>query len=252
MEKLALIMSYEDMLINQDRKHIKIVKRNGNKAEGPNNAVTLLKYAFEEIYGWSPQMVYNFFTPEVAEWMELDICVKKIPFPPELDKNKDYFYVATYLYPDKIAYNKRKTVLAIYERERYKENPDFPKDFFKNKEGKENYNLILRYVLSEHFYSSSIKDIYEYFSDKKQALNFFRDNHLYLGKGFFYSSYIEAIHSVLPPNDKNTFYLNYYRLIEEMRESKVTVNVYDTPIIRKNSRLLKDKSKKKEDKKNVD
>ncbi len=225
MMKVSLLMDYEKIMIREDKQNYKVVQKHEETDEGLKNAVYLLKYIFENILEWTPYMIRDYFTPEISEWLHLENCVTKIPFPPELDHYKDYFFVAHYLYPKTLPYNKKKSVLEIYERERRKKSPKFPRNFFLNKEGKENFNICLKYVISENFYTLDSEDIYDFFSEPKRAKKFMSENYLTAPCNNHYTSIFEAIHSILPEGDKNETYYQYLILDDFLRKNKIKCHV---------------------------
>lgn len=226
MKKVSLIMDYEKTMIREDKKNYKTIQKHEGSDEGLVNAVILLKYVFECILDWSPYMIRDYFTPEISEWLQLDNCVSKIPFPIELDQSKDYFYVAHYLYPKTLPYNKKKTVLDIYDRKRMK-NITLPRGFFSDKEGKDNFDICLKYVISEKFYTMESKDIYEFFSDSKRARSFMIENNLITPCDTHYSSILEAVHSVLPEGDKNDTLYHFITLKNYLKKQKIDCKVIE-------------------------
>ena len=211
MMKVSLLIDYEKLMTIESKKKMKTtLKDEDDNKVSLMNAAFLMKYIFENILEWTPYMIRDYFTPEIAKWLHIDYCVAKIPFPPELDHNNDYFFVAHYLYPDILPYNKKKAVLEVYNRERNKKSPKFPRKFFQDKAGKDNLDICLKYIISENFYAMDNKAIYDYFSDIKRAKKFIDDCSLATPVKNHYSSVLNAIHSVLPEGDKDE---TYYHLI---------------------------------------
>ena len=59
----------------------------------------VLYYAIEEILDWEPVEMAQKFTPEMISRLGLGNIVSKVPFPPGLERGRDYFYYAEFLYP---------------------------------------------------------------------------------------------------------------------------------------------------------
>ena len=126
-------MDYESVMIKKKTtKNYKVILKGEDEEQGLEHATKLLKYVFENILEWSPRMIHDYFTPEIKDWLNLDVCTRKIPFPPELNPHKDLFYIAHYLYPDVISYNKKSAVLDNYNKSIENNNNKLPKDFFRN------------------------------------------------------------------------------------------------------------------------
>ena len=122
MKKISLLMDYESVMIERKtKKNYHVIRRDDEKEEGPQNAAFLLKYVFEVILGWTPYMVRDYLNNDIVQWLKLENAINKIPFPPELNKVDDLFYIATYLYPNIFPYKKEKYVLEIFEKEYEKE-----------------------------------------------------------------------------------------------------------------------------------
>lgn len=227
MNKVSLLIDYEKTMTLDSKERYKVVQKDQESNEGVKNAIYLLKYIFEYILEWSPYMIRDYFTPEISSWLHVKNCVNKIDFPPELDQNKDYFYVAHFLYPKILPYNKKKSVLEVYNRERLKKTPEFPRKFFQDKVGKENLDICLKYIISENFYSMDNKDIYDFFADNKLAKQFIAENYLTTPINNHYGDIFEAVHSVLPEGDKDETYYQYLRFNEYLKKKKINCQVVE-------------------------
>lgn len=221
MIKTSLLIDYEKVAINKKYKNYKVKQKDEEADEEIKNAVYILKYVFNNILEWSPTMVRDYFTPDIAEWLNLTNCTSKIPFPSELDKNKDFFYIASYIYPKEVPYKKKNIVLDMYEQERYKERPKFNKDFFNLANGKENYDICLRYILAERFINSEKEEIYAYFANNKQGRQFLRENNLLKPLSQHYDCVLEAVHNALNEADKDETLYYYYYLMSELKRKKI-------------------------------
>ncbi len=247
MQQVAVITDYENVMIKKKTsKNYQVIKYNDEDTDGPVNAQILLKYVFEEIFEWTPQMVRDYLNEDIIKWMNLENAISKIPFPPELSRKQDFFYIASYLYPKTIPYRKKDAVLRIYVRERTSKHPKFPLSFFKNSEGKDNFDICLKYILAENFFASSNKDIYQFFSNNKRTRAFFNENLLLKPCEKFYDTPQEAVHSVLPEVDKNElmFRYNTVKAIVEGQMKEISLTLYPETFKEKNdylNNLLKEK-----------
>lgn len=97
-----IIKNYEKSLINDITfsKYLLGVIDNKNEM-----SLSVFRYAIENILKWNPIEVRDNLNEDIINSLKLSVFYKYINFPPELDKNKDYFYIAHLLYPSKITYN---------------------------------------------------------------------------------------------------------------------------------------------------
>ena len=222
----SIYMDYESVMIRKKTtKNYKVILKGEDEEQGLEHATKLLKYVFENILEWSPRMIHDYFTPEIKDWLNLDVCTRKIPFPPELNPHKDLFYIAHYLYPDVISYNKKSAVLDTYNKSIENNNNKLPKDFFRNNDGKDNFDICLKYVISEKFFLSDSKEIYDFFAKHRQAVNYLREKELYLPCERYYESMLEAVHHILPAAEKNDTIYYKYRLNEILSKAKIKCTV---------------------------
>lgn len=221
MIKTSLLVDYEKVMVNDKYKNYKVVQQYEEAQEGVKNAAYIIRYVFESILEWSPSMIRDYFTPQISKWLNLENCIDKIPFPSELDKSRDYFYIASFLYPKELPYKKKHIVLDLYEKERCKKKPKFNRGFFKHANGKENFNICMRYIVSEKFINASKEDIYSFFSENKPSRAFLRENNLLDAMSVHYSTPLEAVHNVLPDVDKDDTLYYYYMITSELKRKKV-------------------------------
>lgn len=206
MRRLSVLIDYEAVLMRQHKQyHLK-----GKDADvTPKSAKEVLRYAFERILHWSPYNVRDYFTPEVSRKLKLENCIDSVPFPVELDRTRDYFFVASWLYPDVIPYQKDRIILDIYNKVCNKTYKSFPKGFFHEEAGRENLLIVIRYNLSQQFFGKTAEEIYDYFSVRMNANAFAKNANIDAYWREHYPDLVSAVHDALPEGDRDDLYFHY-------------------------------------------
>ena len=91
LENIGLLMEYEEILL---KKRKDFTSSYMGKATLQKSACSVFRFAFEDILGWTPEMVRDYTTPELMNILHLRKPLNRIEFPPELDKRTDLFYLA--------------------------------------------------------------------------------------------------------------------------------------------------------------
>lgn len=213
MKNIGLIMEYEDILLGK-RKDFS--SEYMGKTAIAKDIKEILKYVYEDLLHWSPQTIRDYNNPTLVESLHLARPIKKIDFPAELTHEEDLFYVAKYLYPDKIKCSKKNLTLRVYERVTSGDLVKFPKKFFSDAEGELNLNICFQYAVAQKLHVKSIEDLYEYFADREQGLEFLKENRLYNPFLDYYEYPIDLLHESLPSSQKNMLYYMNGRLKTEI------------------------------------
>lgn len=213
MKNIGLIMEYEDILLGK-RKDFS--SEYMGKTAIAKDIKEILKYVYEDLLHWSPQTIRDYNNPTLVESLHLTRPIKKIDFPAELTHEEDLFYVAKYLYPDKIKCSKKNLTLRVYERVMSGDLVKFPKKFFSDAEGELNLNICFQYAVAQKLHVKSIEDLYEYFADREQGLEFLKENRLYNPFLDYYEYPIDLLHESLPSSQKNMLYYMNGRLKTEI------------------------------------
>lgn len=217
MSNIGLIMEYEDILLGK-RKDFS--SEYMGKTAITKDIKEILKYVYEDLLHWSPKTIRDYNNTELVERLHLTRPIKKIPFPAELTPEEDLFYIAKFLYPDKIKCSKKNLTLRVYERVMNGDLAKFPKKFFSDAEGELNLNICFQYVVAQQLQVESIEDLYEYFSDKDKGVEFLKTNRLHGPFLDYYEYPIDLLHESLPSSQKNMLYYMNGRLKTEIATFK--------------------------------
>ena len=136
--------------------------------------------------------------------------MKYINFPPELNKESDYYYLSTLLYPNVIKIDIKQLVLRTYKDVLSGRLCKFPKEYLSGTEGMMRAGICLQYMLNQHYTFPTIKDMYKFFSEPagSRALKEYRLNNIC---NEIYECPIDYLHEALPNVQKNEYWYHYYR-----------------------------------------
>ncbi len=203
MKKVSLLCDYEAVLLG-NKKSYRLKDPTETDKEAMQSAKYLMRFVFDELLHWSPMEVKHYFNADIIEMFKLDNCMEKanMEYPKELTIGSDYFFIASWLYPDKVPYNKTKIVTGLYE-DVLDGRSQFSNRFFQGTDGKENFKICMFYSLSKEFFSKPISYIYEYFTAQDKASRFMKKVKLYNHFLKFYDDPLEAVHDALPDADKD-------------------------------------------------
>ena len=217
MNNIGLLMEYEDILLGK-RKDFSAEYI--GKVTAPKEIRELLMYAYEDLLKWNPETIKNHNTPALCESLHLMRPIKKIDFPIGLEPTEDVFYVAHFLYPDKIHYSKKALILRIYEKVLQGALVKYPKKFFSDAEGELNLNICFQYAVAQRLSIRSIEELYDYFSDKDKGIEFLKKANLYSAFVDFYEYPIDILHESLPSFQQNLLCYMNGRLNSEIQTFK--------------------------------
>ena len=223
----GLKLEYE-MILCGERKSFYAIGRNTTQSE----VIAFLRYVFEDIVGWSPEQLCAFYTHEIAAKLHIERVIGKIVWPVELDRNKDRFYVAVYLYPDRITYNKKERIIQYYleaylpdDKRKIFFDPNLPRFYIEN---------CAEYMIKQEFEDSESADIYGFFSKKKsEYMPMLKQYKLNAACGSNYPYCVDMIHRALPTEKKDDELYTFWRLMIWAKDNQI--------------RIPSDRKKRKED-----
>ena len=217
LENIGLLVEYESLLL---KKRKSFTHTYMGKTTPMKNARSVLRFAFEDILDWTPQMVRDNLSPRIINALCLQKPLSRIEFPPELNKNVDLFYLAWIMYPETIHINKKDIVLRCYENVRLGRISKFPKNFFSEASGISNASICLQYAINRKLKFRNVKELYEMFAKKEKIVPFLKENQLYAPCCEFYEHPIDFLHASLPEKDKNELCYNFERFKTEYESAK--------------------------------
>ena len=212
----GIMFDYEQVLLGK-KKFVSSYYFSYTGRVNQKNALELFRYAIEYYLDWSPEDAQNYLTMDIIKQLKLEGIVGYIQFPPELNPNKDFFYIAYLLYPDEIEWDEYELTLNVYHRILRGELKKFPKEYLSEAEGILRACVCLQYMLIQFFSNkfSTVKDIYYMFStsDGIAALKQYR---LYTAYCDIYDNPVDYLHNSLSDLQKSEFFHQFYKFKVEL------------------------------------
>lgn len=101
-----------------------------NRDTGGATIYEALRYIFEAFLEWTPTQVRDDLNAEIIRLFKMESLIRRIPCPPELDRDRDFEYVAWYLYPETKTCTQQDLAIKVYHRLINGEISRFPKGYF--------------------------------------------------------------------------------------------------------------------------
>lgn len=209
MDKEILLYEYEQILLGNKVSFSPYYFKYGDDT-ARNNALYIIKFALEKYLRWSPFDIKNHFSREISEKMKLEPLMKHITFPAELNKDTDYYYFATLLYPDIVKFDTKDLVLQVYRNVLEGKLCKFPKEYLSGTQGMYKAGICLQYMLNQHCTFKDIREMYEFFSGPAGG-KMLKKYRLIAICNEIYVHPIDYLHESLPVAQKDEFWYHYYR-----------------------------------------
>lgn len=144
-----------------------------DKTNGDINVYEALRYIFESYLEWSPTQVRDLLNMDIIHLMRMEAFINRVPCPPELERSRDFEYVAWFLYPETRNCNDRDLVVKVYQRLLAGEISRFPKGFFDGTyRGWFRARVAFQHMLIEFLQFQDLDELYSFFAspDGKAAM----------------------------------------------------------------------------------
>lgn len=193
-------------------------------------ALDVFKYAIENIMHWTPDEAYNGLNGKVIDLLRLRHLVKFVSFPPEFDPDKDFYYIVSKIYPDKIKINIKKRTLIMYQQILSGKIKKFPKRFVEGRDGEMRAIFCLKYAIRNYGTFESTEDLYRAFSDSA-GIEFLKKVKLYLPCTTLFDYPIDFLHATFSKDEQayNQFIYSMYKFRaydrQQTRKRKVAESV---------------------------
>ena len=211
------IERYEQYLLGKRR-----LSLNGSAFEKEVAAKAILHYAVADLLEWTPEQAEEHMTQKIITDMKLDRTFKYIHFPPDIEPEKDFDYIACLAYPSH-PYNIRKQILRIYNRILTGQDERFPKKVFDGSRGREKGAILLNEFIANNLSVSSIEELYEMFSDMPKMNYRFRKAKIYAASRKLYATPLDFLHHSLSDEERDDFLYAFwqYKNISKIAELKL-------------------------------
>ena len=211
---MGILNDYEEVLIG-NKKHIPTTYFIFDKKGNERVALSVIRYAIENLLGWDIHNAINLFNQKYISFMKLDQMIKYIAFPSDVTKN-DTEYILYLLYPKYVNYDVKRYTLRIYEKVLNNECR-YPKDYMYGYLGMLRANICLQYSISKNCLFKSADELYKFFASK-ECIKYLKQNKLYQLYVSFYSSPLEYMHDSIPSSIKNEFLFHNYMFMTKYNE----------------------------------
>lgn len=180
-------------------------------------ALSVMKYALETYLKWSPEDLRDYLTMDILKALKLDGLLKYIRFPVELNPERDLFYLAKILYPNKITIEDKDLTLNVYKNILNKKIEKYPKEFFTGMYGMLRACICLKYMIENNLQFHSVEDMYEFFASKDAAA-VLRNNKLEMVSKDLYETNVDFIHDALADSQKIDILYHFYKFCLKANE----------------------------------
>ena len=187
--------------------------RSGPSEKGA--ALCVVRYAVEYYLRWTPEDVWNRFTPSIAHKMKLDGVLQRLDMPnyAKLDMQDQFMpitYVASLLYPDIYRFDERTEIIRTYVST-FRKSFKYPPDFFVGGPGRMRAAICMNYVLSEYLGYQSVEEIYHDFSIPSKARECLKRYNLSQAARDLFCDPLELVHLSIPEEQRDD--LLYWKLL---------------------------------------
>jgi hypothetical protein len=207
LESINPVISFESYLREYDE--ILTGKRKAfsaslmSKNQGTLMCVKMLRHIFKYYMHWTPTDVRDKLTPEVIKAMKIEPLIKRLPCPPELDPEKELYYIAWHLYPETQTVSSIDLIVKLYSDLLNGRIKKFPAGYFDGTDGACRAQILLRVMIQEFLPPfSSLESMYAFFAsgEGRKAINDYR---LTVPLQELYGTPLAYFHDCLSDNQKD-------------------------------------------------
>lgn len=203
---MGIVNEYEEVLIS-NRKKISNSYFLFDKKGNERVALTVIRYAIENLLGWDVNTAISLFNPNYISFMKLDQMVDYIDFPSDVTRD-DTEYILYLLYPKYVDYDVKRYTLRIYKKVLNNECR-YPKDYMYGYLGMLRAKICLQYAINQNCLFKSTDEMYKFFASKS-CIKYLKENKLYQLYTSFYSNPLEYMHDSMPSTVKDDFLFHNY------------------------------------------
>lgn len=205
---MSVIAEYEQILIGNldgfSPRYFQFKEKGNEKV-----ALTVYRYAIEELLEWTPADAGRFFSLTVTDRMKLTPLLSYIDFPPEIiDVQGQIAYVLHLLYPQQIHFDFRGYVIGIYT-DVLQGKRKYPRDFMYGHKGLLRAEICLQHILNKEMVFESKESLYEFFTFG-DIYGFLKKKKLYQLYRSFFNKPLDYLHGSLPEEIRSEFLYQFY------------------------------------------
>lgn len=201
-----IFQDYEEILMNRrslfPRRYFDY-----SRISNQDLALSVIRYAIEVHLKWSPREAVARFTPEIAKKLKLDMVLKHIEFPCDLERD-NYLYIVHLLYPKQVPFDLKQKILDMYHRSK-DHKARYPKAYNEGEMGRIRACICLQDALQNQTFHS-IREIYALFSSPVESMRFLKREGLYAMYTAQFDYPLAYLHASLPDVQKDTDWYAYF------------------------------------------
>lgn len=205
----SLLLDYYDSIMGKGPKIPVTYFHSGSPRQDEGLAAEMFKHVLKKIFRWNFDDAMRYLTPKTIAAMYMQTAYGKLIFPPEIEKKRDAFYVASYVWPRNGMFTQPGLVILLYRHILSTTNGKFPKSYFISSDRESRSWLCLSYAINKTLGFESVFDIYSFFANEQASTRWLRRMRIECIKTGFYKNSLEMIHALLPEKTKNE---EYYQL----------------------------------------
>ena len=229
-QHVSYLKEYKEVLLGQRKAYSSALM----SKQGIEWRKGLLRSIFEQYRNWTPEQIRDLLTPALVTEMKLWTLINSIPCPAELDRKKELYYVAWYLYPETRNMTDDQLTLKLHADILNGQKRGFPRGYFDGDKGCHRAHILFCEMIEREFPRLGITDntrfLYEYFASC-HGKGLLRKYKLMTALCARYDSPLEYLHDFLPPKQKDDDLFKYYA------SHKYTVYMPKAPMSRKEQLL---------------
>ena len=210
----GILIEYESMLLGKKRT-ISPFFFSGPQEADERKALEIFRYAFTTYRkNWDVRTLRDCISLDLIQKLQLKPFMKFIQFPPELDSEKDLFYLVWRLYPKSIHINRTDLTINVYKNLLAKKIQRFPKEFFSGTNGVIRAEICLKYMIEQFLAEENVENIYQLFASLK-IIPILRKYRLLTVSSDLFSCPLEYFHASLPKTQKDEILYHYYNFLNK-------------------------------------
>lgn len=169
----------------------------------------VIRYAITRRLGWTKQEAYDHLTPDIMRQLKIDMLVKYINLPSDIDWETDTDYIVARAFGDNFDYSSQ--VMRVYNRILAGGESKFPKNMFKEAaSARFKCAVLIHHFISRTMYVRSIPELYARFADTPRINALLKSAKIRNVVDKLYDTPLDCIHYSLSDYERDPFLYGYY------------------------------------------
>lgn len=223
------LREYDDLLLGRRKSFSSSLM---SKTHGSQLCAELLKVIFERYLHWTPIQVRDCLDQNYIKLLKLDTLINRLSCPPEVDRRREFYYVAWNLYPSTINVTPEGLIAKLYKEVVTGDIPKYPKGYFEGNDGRLRAKILFKTMANEYLPRFANKEeLYAFFASNRGSTCL---NNYKLGVPLreYYDSPLDYLHDALSERQKDwDLYEKYSKMVStKPDDTHVNFSDYTTPL----------------------